>query len=294
MEAGEKLWKIQLISCSGSLNDIATFKKVLDCSLNEANVYRQSKQAIVIKGFLSQEEANKIKSTLAEQNIIVEILPHTNEDYISLESALKQEKEAYNQLKQDVDTLEQKYKEEINALRSERDTCINDTEVLQAKYQLLKDQHDQLERKNRKDVSDYNALLGKYKDLRAENERIIEKNNKVVDEYNALLAKYKELFAIAEKLEASAGSNSVSQSSAQSGKDPIVSVAFNFKIRGFFGWSRKRGIVTMRKSEYNALLRGSDRNRKNYVINHAQSFNLGAVEVTNVESLDQVSVELAD
>lgn len=73
--------------------------------------------------------------------------------------------------------------------------------------------------------------------------------------------------------------------------DDKITVNVSFKIKKLFGWQRETHRIKITESEYKALLRGSDKNRKNFVINHANSFDLGFIGLLNVESIDGVTIE---
>ena len=123
--------------------------------------------------------------------------------------------------------------------------------------------------------------LSDIKKYQKDNAELTQKYNSLVDEYNKLIGQRQ---AMALK----------PQSKSQEAKDPVVEVRFMFKVKGFLGWTRESGKVSIRESEYKALLRGSDKNRKNWIINHSSKFNLGILQQSNIGNIDDVSMELVD
>lgn len=133
------------------------------------------------------------------------------------------------------------------------DTALCEYPELKREYDILVDNHDELKKKHSADVEAHNHLMGEYNKMKRTEE---------------------------------------DRAAKQEEKDPIVKVLFTFKVKGFWGWSRERKVVEMRKSMYKTLANGSDRKLKSYIINNSRELGLGIMQSLNVEEIEQVSIQL--
>jgi len=76
---------------------------------------------------------------------------------------------------------------------------------------------------------------------------------------------------------------------SKSSNDEFVNVRFSFSCENGLWTQRKSGVVSMRRNEYSALLRGSEKSKKSYVINHRDVL---GIHFLGTPVIDDVSIEM--